>query len=392
MARCLKIIPPLVAALAIAACNGGSSAVPSTNAAAPLWQARHQAHAACRQVSKRPTCLVLISSMIRPACAPSSGGCGWTPLDLQTRYGLSPYLGQGSGTEVAVIEAGDDKTAISDLGKYRTEFGLGTASITKYNEDGQQAHYPPSCSNYYWCLESALDVEMVSASCPNCTILLMEAKGGNKDFEKAEASAVKLGATILSNSWICYKSWNCGESNFAKYFKHKHVLYLASSGDAGENTIGGPAALDSVVAVGGTQLAKSGSTYSETTWGDAGGGCASPSYVGDPGVPAPKWQDNPDCSYRSEADVAAEAGCNPGVAEYSSQYGGWIDTCGTSVASPLLAGVFAIAGNAKHEKAGRAFWQTQNQSYLFDVCAGSCLFSDYSYPGGWGSPNGINAF
>jgi subtilase family serine protease len=381
----LKIVAPLAAALTIAACSGGSSTIPTNNGSVPEWQAKHQAHAACPQTAGKPTCLVLISNTVRPNCSPASGGCGWTPSELQTRYGLTSYLGQGSGTAVAVIEAGDDNTAVSDVGKYRTEFGLGTASITKYNEDGQQSNYPPNCSDYGWCLETALDIEMISASCPDCTIDLMEAKGGISDFEKAEASAVKLGARILSNSWICYGSDNCGDANFPKYFKHKGTIYLASSGDSGENDVGAPSVLDTVVAVGGTQLAKSGSTYSETPWSGAGGGCGNP-------VTEPKWQNNPDCSYRSVSDVSAEAGCSPGVAEYASQYSGWLDVCGTSVASPLLGGVYALAGNVKHEKAGKSFWESKNQGYLNDVCGGTCLFSDYSYQGGWGSPNGISAF
>jgi subtilase family serine protease len=387
-----KIVAPLAGALTIAACSGGSSTIPSNNDSVPQWQAKHLARAACPQVVNKPTCLVLISNRVGLACSPSSGACGWTPSDLQTRYGLTSYLGAGSGTKVAVIEAGDDNTAVPDLAKYRTEFGLGTATIIKYNEDGKEKDYPPNCSQYGWCLETALDIEMVSVSCPNCTIFLMEASSAISDFEKAEASAVKRGARILSNSWICYGSWDCGTSDFATYFEHKHVLYLASSGDDGPNEIGGPSVLGSVVAVGGTQLAKSGSTYSETLWSDAGGGCASPSNVGNPGVPAPAWQDNPDCTYRSDADISAEAGCDPGVAEYASQYQGWVEVCGTSVASPLSAGIFALAGNAKHQDAGEAFWETKYQADLFDVCGGSCLFSDYSYQGGWGSPNGIGAF
>jgi subtilase family serine protease len=386
MVRSLKVVGPLVAALTIAACNGGSSTIPTNTASAPQWQAKHLARAACPQVVKKPTCLaLLVTKGVTPLCSPAGDGCGWMPSDLQTRYGLTPYLGDGSGTNVAVIEVGDDSSAAADLGKYRSEFGLGTGTITKYNENGQEGDYPSSCADYGWCLETALDIDMVSASCPDCGIFLMEAQDSISGLEKAEVSAVKLGATIVSNSWICYGSWDCSDSNFPKYFEHKHVTYLASSGDDGLDEIGGPSALATVVAVGGTQLAKSGSTYSETIWSDAGGGCES-------GVAKPKWQDNPDCSYRSIADVSAEAGCAPGVAEYATQYGGWVEVCGTSVASPLSAGIFALAGNAKHEKGGKTFWESKHASDLYDVCGTACLFSDYSYQGGWGSADGIGAF
>jgi subtilase family serine protease len=381
--RYFKAVGPLVAALTIAACNGGSSTIPTNTASAPQWQAKHLARAACPQVVNRPACMVLISSVIRPQCSPSSG-CGWVPSELQTRYGLTPYLGQGSGTDVAVIEVGDDSSAASDLSTYRSQFGLGTANLVKYNQNGQEGNYPDSCADYGWCLETALDMEMVSTSCPQCTIFLMEADDSISGLETAETSAVTLGATIVSNSWGCPGDWDCGDSNFPKYFDAKHVTYLGSTGDYAYDEIGGPAVLATVVAVGGTQLEKSGSTYSETAWDDAAGGCETD-------VARPKWQHNPHCKFRSVGDVSAEAGCSPGVAEYASQYGGWVDVCGTSVASPLVAGIFALAGNAARQDGGKTFWLAKHRDDLYDVC-GKCLFSDYSYQGGWGSPNGIGAF
>jgi hypothetical protein len=82
---------------------------------------------------------------------------------------------------------------------------------------------------------------MISAACPKCNIFLMEAKGRISDFEAAEAEAVTLGATILSNSWLCYGSYDCDDTNFPNYFNTKGVTYLASSGDAGYDSIGGRA-------------------------------------------------------------------------------------------------------------------------------------------------------
>ncbi len=109
----------------------------------------------------------------------------------------------------------------------------------KYNEEGQQSNYPQSCENFGWCIETDLDIEMVSASCPLCTIYLIE--GGNCGglicgLENAEATAVKLGATILSNSWGCSSfnyGENCGDPNFPSYFSTPGVAYIASSGDSG---------------------------------------------------------------------------------------------------------------------------------------------------------------
>jgi len=422
----MKLVAPLVAALAIAACSsGGSSNVPtsgmsqaggSASTRIPEWQAQHLARYTCPQIVGKPSCFALQplkNGAPPPPCSPSTT-CGWTPAELETAYDLTPYLGNGSGTKVAVIEAGDLSSAATDLSTYRSQFGLGTASFFKYNENGQQSNYPPSCADYGWCLETALDIDMVSSSCPKCTIFLMEAKDGSTiaDFEKAEAEAVTLGATVISNSWSCPSNWDCGDSNFGNYFNSAGVAYLASTGDSGYNGIGGPSALGSVIGVGGTQLHKSGTTYTETIWSGAGAGCASPSVVGSPGVPKPSWQTDPDCTYRTDGDVSAQAGLSPGVAVYTAEYGGWIaNVGGTSVASPLLAGVLALKGNfaAFGPNGGKHFWTLSHRNlhrHLHAIlsgndgsCGGEYLctagtnqFGQYSGPGGWGTPKGDKDF
>jgi subtilase family serine protease len=280
----LKLVAPLIAALAIAACNaGGTSNMPTTSGASqtgssasnhiPQWQAQHLGRAVCPQIIGKPSCLVLVSQTVSPLCVGS--GCGFAPSDLQAHYDL-PSSTKGSGQTVALVDAYDQPNAASDLATYRTEFGLGTANFTKYNEHGVAGSYPQSCTvSSGWCVEEDLDIEMVSAVCPNCTIDLIESDGSITGMEEAEASAVSLGATIVSNSWSCPKSTNCGDSNFSNYFDTSGIAYLAATGDSGYNQIGAPAVLDSVIAVGGTQIHKSGSppTYTETIWDDAGGGC-----------------------------------------------------------------------------------------------------------------------
>jgi Subtilase family len=417
----LKLVAPLVAALAITACNaGGSSNVPAASGVSqgaplsyhvmPQWMVQHQASTMCPQVVGKPTCLALEvqKNGVSPLCSPSST-CGFTAQQLEKAYNLTKALGKGSGTKVALIEAGDLANASSDLATYRSEYGLGTASLVKYNEEGQQSNYPPSCEDYGWCVETDLDIDMVSAACPKCTIYLMEAKGGISDFEAAEAEGVKLGATILSNSWICYGSYDCDDTNFPNYFDSKGVTYLASSGDDAYDEIGGPSVLASVIAVGGTQLEASGSKFTETVWSDAGAGCADSAEVGSPGVSKPSWQHDPSCSSRTDADISLESGCAPGVATYNSLYGGWIGVCGTSVASPFTAGIIALKGNASKLNAGEGFWKLKKKALKKDLhaitsgsdgsCGGSYLctagtkqFGQYSGPGGWGSANSDKAY
>jgi subtilase family serine protease len=413
----------LVTVLAIAACNaGGSSNMPTPGAPSqsghtvsahfiPEWQAKHQARRVCKPLAGGAQCHVLLETGVKPNCSPSGGSCGWRPIDLQTRYNLSGSLKNGSGTVVALIELGDQPTAATDLATYRKTFGLGKAKFKKFNQYGEQSDYPESCQDFGWCLETNLDIEMVSASCPKCTIYLIE--GGNCEgvvcgLEGAETIAVTLGAKILSNSWGCSAAnygENCGDSNFPNYFNTPGVAYLASSGDSGYPEIEWPAALANVLAVGGTQLEENSSTYSETVWDGAGAGCATT-------TTKPSWQHDPDCSGRTIADISAEAGCSPGVAEYVTIYGGWTGVCGTSVASPLTAGIVALAGNASSITGGKTFWNLstkQHKTLLHVITSGSdgscdnyiCQaglskknggYKTYSGPAGWGSPNGITAY
>jgi subtilase family serine protease len=372
--------------------------MPAVLGGLPQWMIEHQAVATCPQVAHKPTCLVLriVKKGVPPPCSPSKG-CGFTATQLEAAYGISKDLRKGSGTTVALIENGNYDNASSDLSVYRTEYGLGTVNLAVYNAHGQKYDYPQSCEDYGWCLETALDMDMVSASCPKCNIVVLEAADDISSLEEAESTAVTLGATIVSNSWICYGEWDCGDTNFPNYFDARGVAYLAASGDEGYGELGGPSVLDSVIAVGGTQLQADGSKYDNLIWKDTGYGCAT-------GVSKPSWQHEPDCSYRIEDDVSAEAGCTPGVAEYTSYYGGWTGVCGTSVAAPFTAGVIALAGNASSWDAngGKRFWieTTREHEKYFghpscgsDSCGCEKQYKKYyCADGGWGTPNGIKGY
>ena len=394
----LKIAAPLLVTLALAACNAaGSSNVPGTAGSTlpahsmPTWQAKELAHPSCPQITGKPTCLALVQSK----SGISRTVAGWGPSDFQTRYNL-PSSTNGSGQIVAIVDAYDNPNVASDLNEYRTEFGLGTANFYKYNQEGQQGDYP--AGNTGWGVEIDLDVQMVSAVCPNCTIYLVEANSSDSsDLETAELEAVALGAHIVSNSWICYGSVSCVDT---ADFDQPGVLYTAGSGDAGYNQNGAPEALASVVSVGGTVLSKSGSQYSEVVWDGAGAGCAT-------GVTKPSWQHDPDCTSRTDADVSAVAW---GVAEYDTYgYGGWFTVGGTSVATPMTAAIFALRGNQTTRDAAKEFWQHRQKqrekdlNYISTGSDGSCggeylctagtgQFKTYGGPIGWGTPDGIGLY
>jgi subtilase family serine protease len=357
----------------------------------PEWQAKHLARRACTD-TPRPgyaECDVLIMNGKGQRAI-----FGWQPIDFQTRYNL-PSSTNGAGQIVAIVDAYDQVNAATDLAAYRTQFGLGTANFTKYNQVGQKKNYPISCvgqSGGGWCVEIDLDIEMVSAVCPKCTIYLVEANSNSSnDLDAAEAEAVALGAHIVSNSWGCPGSNSCDD---VTKFETPGVVYLASAGDSRYGTQA-PAAFGSVVSVGGTVLQKQGSVYNETTWPDTGSGCAT-------GITKPSWQHDSGCTYRTMNDASAVA---ENVAEYIAQYGGWVTVGGTSVSSPMLGGVFGLAGNASTQTAAKKFWTQRERKYdhdLHDITTGnngSCTpkylctaGAGYDGPTGWGTPNGIKAF
>jgi subtilase family serine protease len=394
--RSLKLAGPLLAALAIAACNaGGSSNMPATaggpTAAGaarqqPMGQARHACSGS--RTNGRMQCDVLVQ--VEPA-GMTPLYPGWKPADFKAAYNLP--ITKGAGSVIAIVDAYDNPNVASDLATYRTAYGLGKADFTKYNQRGEQKNYPNPDSG--WGVEIDLDVQMVSASCPLCKIILIEADDNyTNNLYAAVAEAVKLGAKVVSNSYG-------GGGGYSSYndFNTPGIVYLASSGDSGYG-MQDPADYSNVVSVGGTVLAQSGSTYSETVWHFTGGGCSV--------ITKPKWQKDPSCSKRTGNEVAA-------VAQSVSLYdtyptGGWGTVAGTSVSSPLLAGVYGLAANFKKvSKGGSHFWtmtkkQRKKSLHYISVgsngaCGGSYLctagtnqFGTYSGPVGWGTPNGIKAF
>ncbi len=390
----LKLVAPLVAALAIAACNaGGNSTMPGASGQTgalvrhiPQWEATHSAIPAC--VGSRigqAQCDVLI--------AVRHDGAGLSAANLEDAYKL-PSATKGKGASVYIVDAYDNPDVANDFAEYRSVMGLPVGTLNKYNQQGQESNYP--AGNVGWGVEIDLDVEMVSASCPKCTVNLIEANSNSSDdLGAAEVEAVKLGATIISNS---YTGGGGDESDYDT----KGVTYLASAGDDGYGILE-PASLGSVVAVGGTNLSPDTGNkrgWDETVWPDSGGGCSAQS--------KPSWQKDPDCTFRTGADISAQA--SQEVAEYDSYgEGGWLIIGGTSVSSPFIAGVFALAGNSTKQNGGENFWKLSKKKIKKDLyyvssgndgsCGGEYLctagtkqFGDYSGPTGWGTPHGIGAF
>jgi subtilase family serine protease len=371
----------LLLAFALAALFGGTTHAQGAGVSIkPVCGAVKAGHSRCLSWQK--------GNALPLAQAPS----GYGPADLQSAYAL-PSSSAGSGQTVAIVDAFDDPTAESDLGQYRSYYGLPACTTAngcfrKVNENGGTLPMPPPSAD--WSLEISLDLDMVSAVCPNCKILLVEANTNlNSDLYTAVDTAARLGANAISNSYGGGES--SSETSDDVHFNHPGAAITASSGDDGYG-VSYPAASRYVTAVGGTSLARGGSRgWTETAWSGAGSGCSA--YE-----PKPSWQTDTGCSRRTVADVSAVADPNTGVAVL---FGGmWFTVGGTSASSPIIASVYALAGNASSVNAGS--YPYSHTGGLFDVvggsngsCSPSYLCSGvagYDGPTGLGTPNGASGF
>jgi hypothetical protein len=337
-----------------------SSGLPAGNFACPGMPATGQA--ACTMVIN-----VNVPPVANPAL-PAAAIPGLHPADLQSAYGL-PSL--NAGATVAVVDAYDNPTAESDLAVYRAAFGLPACTSTngcfrKVNQRGQTSSYP--AANVGWAQETALDLEMVSAACPRCAILLVEADSALiDDLGAGVDTAAAYGAAAISNSYYAIE-WK-QESDEDVHYRHNRIAVTASSGDRGYPSY--PAASRYVTAVGGTTLAGGPGNWTESPWKYTGHGCSKMIW-------RPRWQPGP-CRGRSAVDMAAVADPQTGVATFSTQGGGWFVAGGTSVGAPLVAAAYALSG----VPAGP--WYSYYRPQGFHAIGGG----GYQPITGLGSPNGV---
>ena len=328
---------------------------------------------------------------------------------IESAYKL-PVTKGGTGQMVAIVDAFSTPHLASDLAVYRKQYGLPPCTtaggcLRIVNQRGKPSPLPrPDPTG--WGVEETLDVSMVSAACPLCRIIVVEGTQPTfADLAAAVGTAVGMGAQVVSNS---YGSREDGFTQAeAKHYLHPGHVIVASSGDFGYTAAQFPANLASVTAAGGTKLVKSKQArgWKETVWNDnagaSGSGCSA--YVA-----KPSWQHDPHCPGRTSADVAAVA---TNIALYDSSLpkgvGPWLTVEGTSASSPLIAGVYGLAGNASTVQPG---FEYSHASALFDVTRGnndwfnlghgaSCGFDylcvakkGYDGPTGLGSPDGTGAF
>ena len=337
---------------------------------------------------------------------------GYWPADLRAAYNI-PKLASAGGRTVAVVVGFDAPTLEADLGTYRARFGLPACTTAngcfkKVNQNGQASPLP--AVNAGWAQEASLDVDMVSAACPRCRILVVEANSDySDDLGPSVNTAVSLGAVAVNNSYGADEV--SGLDSFDSYYTHPGVTITAAAGDSGYH-VQYPASVPAVTAVGGTSLTYtgpgtgtgSGRAWTESAWGapgstsGTGSGCSA--YAA-----KPAWQTDTGCMNRAVADISAVADPQTGVAVYDSTpdsggYKGWLVMGGTSAAAPFIAGLSALAGTPT-AGTNPASYAYAVPSALNDVTAGStgactpaylCAGAGgYDGPTGLGTPNGLGA-
>jgi hypothetical protein len=318
---------------------------------------------------------------------------GYGPSDLRDAYNIT---GSGSSSyTIAIVDAYGYTNAEADLAVYRSQYGLPACTTANgcFRRVDQRGGTSYPRMDTGWAEEQALDLDMASAMCPGCKILLVQSD--NNSFTNIGAAvnrAATMGADAISNS---YGGSESGTSSLESIYDKPGLAVTVSSGDAGYG-VEFPAASPHVTAVGGTSLSVSGNArgWAETVWSGAGSGCSAV-------YSKPSWQNDAGCARRTVADVSAVANPNTGVAVYgpvNRRNSGWMVFGGTSVSAPLIAGVYGVSGNAANygsDPYGHA-------SSLYDVtsgsngnCGGSYLCTGgpgYDGPSGLGTPNSATAF
>ena len=318
---------------------------------------------------------------------------GLAPADIRGAYNLGSA--SGAGRTVAIVDAYDDPTAEADLGVYRSQFGLSPCTTANgcFRKVNQSGGSKPPRTNAGWATEISLDLDMVSAACPDCKILLVEASSASFTNLGAGVNyAATQGVSAISNSY------GGSDSAQSSAYNHPGIAITASTGDSGYG-VQSPASYDSVIAVGGTSLKRASNTrgWTETAWSGAGSGCSSLNAK-------PSWQTSAtQCSGKASADVSAVADPYTGVAVYDSTpyqgASGWQVYGGTSASSPIVASVYAMGGNLSGYPASYTWAHSAGLNDVTGGSNGSCspslwctAVAGWDGPTGLGTPNGVGAF
>ena len=344
-----------------------------------LWPRQGPSVRVCGDVGKGfARCQAWLRTDVRGTVAPNTPG-GYAPSDLQTAYGLtSDNASNGAVQTVAVVDAYDDPNVASDLNVYRSQFGLPACTVA--NGCFSEQKYA-SQTNVGWSGEESVDVDMISAICPKCKILVVEAASANyADLSAAERYATAH-ADYVSNSW----SGDEGVKTYDDDFKVSCGAITAATGDTGHNAVAQwPAVLPSVISVGGTSLTSI-NPRTETAWLRAGSACSRI-------YQKPNFQAglNTGCAMRAQADLSADADPHTGVAAYDTfHHSGWLVFGGTSVAAPIVAAALALGGETSANSAASLYFHASQFNDVSSGNNGTCGAPLCVAGKGWDGPTGL---
>lgn len=343
-----------------------------------------------RIVMSAPEAMPAIGHFAQPAVTTSPQGL--SPAKINGAYGFSGAANDGAGQTIAIVDAFDDPNIASDLAVFDQAFGLpAPPSFQTIYASGVEPK-----TNNSWALEMSLDVEWAHAVAPGADLVLVEAKSDkNVDLLAAVDVARSIpSVSTVSMSWGSteYAGEVADDAHFVTPQGHQGITFVASSGDSGTPGLW-PAMSPDVLAVGGTALKVSGTTYvSESAWSRSGGGQSlyelEPAYQ--LGVQS--------SGYRSSPDVAYDASPATGVSVYDSTRltPGWLNVGGTSVGSPQWSALLAIADQQRAQLGEDTIDQAQALMYqmpsgdFHDITAGAnnvyAATPGYDLVTGLGSP------
>jgi subtilase family serine protease len=394
----------LVGAVALVAGIATTTMVTGTAGAAPGRAPTPTVARACANAAPGyASCMAWVRTDIAPlkanAVSPNALPAGLGPADLRSAYALTTT---GSATQtIAIVDAQNDPTAEQDMATYRSTFGLPACTTAngcfrKVDQNGGQ-NFPATDSG--WALEISLDLDMASAICPACKILLVE--GTSASFANLAAAvnrAATLGANVISNSYGGSEAGGTG--SVAAAYSHAGVAITASSGDSGfAGGISFPASGTAVISVGGTTLTKASNTrgWTESAWNGAGSGC-SRTFA----QPTGQASVGTGCARKAVSDISAVADPNTGVAVFDSTpiqgQSGFFIVGGTSASAPIIASMIALAGNSSSVTVNSIYTHTASLNDVTTGNNGRCRTTQqctaragWDGPTGLGTPNGLGA-
>jgi Subtilase family len=441
----------LLALLGVAACSshGGSSMLPT----AATGTMQYQDPAQALETPADGYYPLLSADSAVPACRPSVArgharcfawrrtdlvpdesagpnavpkGAGYSAADIASAYNLN--VTKGAGQTIATVDAFGYTQAESDLAYYRKANGLPPCTTANgclhiVNQYGATSPLPAPNTDpsQDWRSEQALDLDALSAACPKCHIVLVQTQ--DSDLNSLGAGVVTAAQTMHAN--VISNSYGIGEDGglTQSYNQPGHVIVASAGDNGGGLALGGgplsPCTFATVVCAGGTHLARGGAPrgWHESVWNEllvnlCGGPCGATGSGCSNIVPKPVWQLDTGCHMRSAVDVSADAATGTPFAVYSvlfktsAPYTAWAPWGGTSLSSPLIAGMFGLAGNAASRHGAEEIWH--NHKHLNDVikgtnvvdsvsgpCASAAAYicvagTGFDGPTGWGTPNGTS--